>query len=343
MPPAPVLFPLAGRRVFVAGHRGLAGSAIARRLAREGCEILAIGREAVDLRRQRETEQWMAAARPEAVFVAAATVGGIQANASRPAEFLYDNIAIAANVIEAAHRVGVRKLVFLGSTCIYPRLAPQPMAEDSLLTGPLEPTNEWYAIAKIAGVKLCDAYRRQYGADFISIQPTSLYGPHDNFDLASAHVLPSLIRRFHVAKRAGAGAVELWGTGRPLREFMHADDLADAAAFLAERYSREGPINVGTGEEIAVADLAHLVAGIVGYRGDICFDAAKPDGMPRKLGDVRRLSALGWRPTVALADGIAATYRWFVENEAAIERGRVRPEAAGEAPTAPVASSAPLR
>ena len=304
---------LAGSRVWVAGHGGLVGGAIARRLAAAGADVLTVGRDGVDLRRQAPVEDWLAEVRPDAVVLAAATVGGIAANAARPVDFLYDNLAIEANVIAAAHRVGVAKLVFLGSSCIYPREAAQPMSEDALLSGPLEPTNQWYAVAKIAGIKLCDAYRAQYGADFISLMPTNLYGPHDNFDLEGSHVLPALIRRFHEARAAGAPEVVLWGTGAPLREFLHVDDLADAVVLLAERFSAPGPINVGSGEEISIADLARLVAGIVGYDGAIRFDAARPDGTPRKVMDSGRLRALGWRPRVTLADGIARTYAWFAD------------------------------
>ncbi len=302
---------VAGSRVWVAGHTGLVGGAIARRLAAAGATVLTAERRAVDLRRQAAVEAWLAEARPDWVVVAAATVGGIGANAARPADFLYDNLAIEANVIDAAYRHGVAKLVFLGSSCIYPREAAQPMREDALLTGPLEPTNQWYAVAKIAGIKLCDAYRAQHGADFVSAMPTNLYGPQDNFDLADSHVLPALIRRFHEARAGGLDEVVLWGSGTPLREFLHADDLADAVVLLAERFSEPGPINVGSGEEIAIADLARLVAEIVGYRGAVRFDATRPDGTPRKVMDSARLRALGWQPRIGLADGIAATYAWY--------------------------------
>jgi GDP-L-fucose synthase len=310
------LFRLKGRRVFVAGHRGMVGGALLRRLATEQCELLTVTRSALDLRRQDAVERWFDAHRPEAVFVAAATVGGILANDSRPAEFLYDNLMIAANVIEAARRSEVRKLLFLGTSCVYPRLAPQPMAEEALLTGALEPTNQWYAVAKIAGLKLCAAYRRQHGVDFIAAQPTNLYGPGDTYDLEASHVVPALIAKTHRAKLSGAKDVEIWGTGAPRREFMHVDDLADALVFLMERYSNESPINIGCGEDVSIRELAELIAGAVGYRGGFRYDAARPDGAPRKLLDVTKLNAMGWRPRIALGDGLADAYRWFVENAA---------------------------
>jgi len=313
---APLLLPLAKRRVFVAGHGGMVGSALTRRLAGIGCEVLTAGRGEVDLRRQEATDTWLRAQRPDAVFVAAATVGGILANDTRPAEFLYDNLMIAANLIEASRRVGVKKLLFLGSSCIYPRLAPQPMREEALLTGPLEPTNQWYAVAKIAGLKLCAAYRRQYGADFISAQPTNLYGPGDTYDLQASHVVPALMAKTHHAKVTGAGQVEIWGTGTPKREFLHVDDLADALVFLMERYSDELQINVGWGEDVSIRELAELIAEVVGYTGGFRYAAEKPDGTPRKLLDVSRLSAMGWRPRIALRDGLADAYRWFVDNVA---------------------------
>jgi len=311
---AEVVFPLAGKRVWVAGHRGMVGAAVARRLAAAGCAVLTVGRGELDLRRQAAVEAWLEAARPDAVVLAAARVGGILANATRPGEFLYDNLAIAANVIEAARRAGVAKLLFLGSSCIYPRAAAQPMAEEALLSGPLEPTNEWYAVAKIAGLKLAQAYRRQYGCDFISAMPTNLYGPGDNFDPAASHVLPALLRKVHAAKAAGAARVEVWGSGAPRREFLHVDDLADALAFLLERYSGEGHVNVGSGEEVTIRGLADLVAEVVGYRGGFAFDTTKPDGAPRKLLDCRRLAALGWKPKISLRNGIKQTYEWYLEN-----------------------------
>lgn len=316
MPDEPAAYPLAGKRVWVAGHRGMVGSAIVRRLAREGCELLTAGREEVDLRRQAEVERWMEGARPDAVFLAAATVGGIRANDTRPAEFLYDNLAIEANVIHAARQCGVEKLLFLGSACIYPREAPQPMAEEALLTGPLEPTNEWYAVAKIAGIRLCQAYRRQWGCDFISAMPNNLYGPGDNFDLEDSHVLPALLRKIHEAKRDGRETVTLWGSGRPLREFLHVDDLADALVFLMRRYSDAPHVNIGSGEEVSINDLAALIAETVGWRGSFVHDTAMPDGVPRKLLDVSRLHAMGWTATTGLREGIAETYRWYLEHRA---------------------------
>lgn len=308
--PAPA-FPLRGKRVWVAGHRGMAGSAIVRRLEREDCEILTVGRDRVDLRRQEAVEGWMADARPDAVFLAAATVGGIHANDTRPGEFLYDNLAIQNNVIHGAWKAGVGKLVFLGSSCIYPRMAPQPMTEDQLLTGPLEPTNQWYAVAKIAGIKLCQAYRRQYGCDFISAMPTNLYGPGDNFDLQQGHVAAALLAKIHHAKETGVETVELWGTGTPLREFLFVDDLADALIFLVERYSGEEHVNVGTGAEISIRGLAELIADVVGWRGEFRFDTSKPDGSPRKLMDAGRLKAMGWTAPTSLRDGFAEAYRWY--------------------------------
>lgn len=314
MSPAAPRFPLAGKRIFVAGHRGMVGRALVRRLAHIPCEILCRPRAALDLADQRAVFDWFDANRPDAVLLAAARVGGILANNDFPAEFIYQNLAIETNVIEAARRAGVRKLLFLGSSCIYPRLAPQPITEDALLTGPLEPTNQWYAVAKIAGIKLCDAYRRQYGCDFVSAMPTNLYGPHDNFAALSSHVLPALIAKLHEAKRLGAPRVEIWGTGTPRREFLHVDDLADAALFLMEHWSDEGPINVGTGEDISINELAALIARVVGWQGELTHLLDKPDGTPRKRLDVTRLHALGWRPRIGLEDGIAATCRWYAEH-----------------------------
>ena len=308
---AKTLYGLAGKRVWVAGHRGMVGGAIVRRLAEEGCELLSVGRGEVDLRRQAETEEWMAASKPNAVFLAAATVGGIHANDTRPAEFVYDNLAIETNVIHGAWKTGVDKLLFLGSSCIYPKLAPQPMTEDVLLTGPLEPTNEWYAIAKIAGIKLCQAYRRQYGADFISAQPTNLYGPFDNFDLTSSHVLPALLAKAHRAREAGSPTLEIWGTGSPKREFLYVDDLADALVFLMTSYSGEVPLNVGTGEELTIHELAETISDVVGFTGRLVFDTSKPDGPPRKLLDTVRLRNLGWAPTTSLSQGLVRTYDWY--------------------------------
>ena len=305
---------LRNRRVWVAGHRGMVGSAICRRLASEGCQVLTAGREAADLRRQTEVEAWMEANRPEFVFVAAAKVGGILANDSQPAEFLYENLMIEANIIHAAWRTGVRKLLFLGSSCIYPRDAAQPMAEDALLTGPLESTNQWYAVAKIAGIKLCQSYRRQYGCDFISAMPTNLYGPGDNFDLKASHVLPALILKLHRAKLAGSPTVEIWGDGSPKREFLHCDDLADALVFLLKTYSEEEHVNVGNGIEVSIGEAAHLLAEVIGYQGAFVFDAGKPNGTPRKLLDSSRLSRLGWRPRYELREGLRDAYRWFLEH-----------------------------
>jgi GDP-L-fucose synthase len=309
-------YALGGKRIWVAGHRGMVGAAVVRRLWDEGCEVLTAGREVLDLTDQRAVRDWMRAERPDAVVLAAAKVGGILANDTYPADFLYENLIIEANVIHAAHEVGVEKLLFLGSTCIYPRLARQPINEDSLLTGPLEPTNEWYAIAKIAGIKLCQAYRKQHGSDFISAQPTNLYGPGDNFDLKTSHVLPSLLRQFHEAKMAGAPTVTLWGTGAPMREFLHVDDLADALVFLLKRYSGATPINVGSGAEVSIRQLAETIAKVVGYDARLEFDATKPDGTPRKLTDCGRLKALGWDGARPLEEGLADAYGWFLENVA---------------------------
>lgn len=302
------LYELKGKRVWVAGHRGMVGSAIVRRLAQEECEILTAGRDEVDLRDQAATSSWMARNKPQAVFLAAAKVGGILANDSYPAEFLYDNLMIEANVIHAAHQTGVEKLAFLGSTCIYPKLAPQPISEDSLLTGPLEPTNEWYAIAKIAGIKLCQAYRRQFGCDFISAQPTNLYGPGDNYNLETSHVLPALLRKANEAKNEGQRHLEVWGSGSPLREFLHVDDLADAVVFLAKSYSGEKPVNIGSGEEVSIRGLAELICRVVGFKGDLIFDASKPDGTPRKLTDTSFLKSLGWNGARPLEEGVAQAF-----------------------------------
>ncbi len=306
-------------RIYVAGHRGLVGSAIVRRLAREGfTNLLTASREEVDLRSQSAVEAWFRAERPEYVFLVAGTVGGILANSTRPAEFLYDNLMIHATVVHAAWRTGVKRLLYLGSSCIYPRMAPQPMREEHLLTGPLEPTNEPYAVAKIAGIRLCQAYRTQYGCDFISAMPTNLYGPGDNFDLVSSHVLPALIRRFHEAKEAGEREMVVWGTGAPRREFLHVDDLADACLFLMRHYGEAEHVNVGTGEEVTIRELAEAVRDAVAPGIALRFDPTKPDGMPRKLLDVSRLHALGWHHTIGLREGIAATYAWLRE---ALDRG----------------------
>jgi GDP-L-fucose synthase len=309
------MYDLAGKRVWIAGSTGMVGSAVVRRLGREGCEIVSPARR-IDLREQAAVESLLSEHKPDVVVLAAARVGGILANSSSPAEFLYDNLMIEANVIEAARQCGAKKLLLLGSSCIYPKHAPQPIGEDALLTGPLEPTNEWYALAKIAGIKLCQAYRRQYGCDFISAMPTNLYGPGDNYDLATSHVLPALVRKAHEAKIAGAAGFEIWGSGTPLREFLHVDDLADACVFLLKAYSDEAPINVGSGKEIAIGALAELVAEIVGFAGEVTRDVSKPDGTPRKLMDGSRLAALGWRPRIGLREGIAAAYRDFLAGEA---------------------------
>lgn len=300
---------------YVAGHRGMVGSAIIRRLNAEGFHNLLLrSRTDLDLTCQRAVEEFFAEHRPEYVFLAAAKVGGILANDTHPGEFLHDNLAIQANVIDAAYRHGTRKLLFLGSSCVYPKNAPQPMGEDCLLTGPLESTNEWYAIAKIAGLKLCQAYRKQYGFNAVSAMPTNLYGPGDTFDLRLSHVLPALIRKFHEAKERGSREVELWGTGIPRREFLYVDDLADACFFLMDRYEDGRWINVGWGRDTTILELAEKISDVVGFKGEVRFDRSKPDGTPRKLLDTSRLSALGWKPSVSLQSGIEQTYKWFLEN-----------------------------
>ena len=303
-------------RIYIAGHRGLVGSAIERRCRSLGyTNLLLPARQELDLREQAAVNEFFASTRPEYVFLAAARVGGIHANDSQPADFIRDNLLIATHVIDAAWRSGTRKLLFLGSSCIYPKLAPQPLREESLLTGELEPTNEWYAIAKLAGLKMCQAYRRQYGFDAITALPTNLYGPGDNFDLETSHVLPALIRKIETARATGAEAVTLWGTGAPRREFLHVDDLADACVFLMQHYSHAEPINVGWGEDLTIRELATTIARIAGFRGRFDFDTTRPDGTPRKVLDVSRLTALGWRPRISLKDGLAATYAWFREHE----------------------------
>ncbi len=302
--------------IFIAGCRGLVGSAIVRRLQTAGfTNLLLPSHGELDLTDQAAVNAYLLAHQPSHLFLAAAKVGGILANSTYPADFIYSNLVIQNNVIDAALRHGVRKLVFLGSSCIYPRMSPQPIKEEYLLTGPLEPTNEWYAIAKIAGIKLCQAYRKQYGFDAISLMPTNLYGPGDNFDLHNSHVLPAMIRKFHEAKVAGAENVLLWGTGSPLREFLHVDDLADAAVFLMQNYSDEGIVNVGVGQDISIADLATIVADVVGFEGEIVYDTSKPDGTPRKLLDVSRLNSLGWQASIPLREGVAETYQWYVSRD----------------------------
>jgi GDP-L-fucose synthase len=299
--------------IYVAGHRGLVGSAVLRTLRARGfTNLLTVTRDQLDLRDQSEVSHWFKAHRPEYVFLVAGTVGGILANSTRPAEFIYDNLMIHGTVVHAAHEYGARKLLYLGSSCIYPRQATQPITEEQLLTGPLEPTNEWYALAKISGIKLCQAYRRQYGSDFISAMPTNLYGPNDNFDLTSSHVLPALIRKFHDAKMSGAASVEIWGTGSPMREFLHVDDLADVCLFLMEHYSDDSHINVGTGMDLSIRELAEKIRDVVYPEAELTFDTSKPDGTPRKVLDVSRLNALGWSPSIDLDAGIRSTYQWFV-------------------------------
>ena len=308
-----------GKRVFVAGHRGMVGAAVVRRLAAEPCEVLTATRGELDLRRQADVEAWMRRERPQAVVVAAAKVGGILANDTRPAEFLYENLAIQTNLIHAAKLCEVEKLLFLGSSCIYPRLAEQPIREESLLTGPLEPTNEWYAVAKIAGIKMCQAYRRQYGCDFISAMPTNLYGPHDNYDLVSSHVAAALLVKAHRAKLEGRSELEVWGTGTPRREFMYVDDLADALVFLLKHYSGEEHVNVGVASDVTIRELAETVMRVVGLDAELRFDRSKPDGTPRKLMDSSRLFAMGWTPKTSLEDGFRKAYAWFLENEPALK------------------------
>lgn len=315
-------FPIEGKRVFVAGHRGMVGAAVVRALEQRQCHILTAPWPGVDLRRHDQFERWMAAEAPDAVIVAAARVGGILANDTRPAEFIHDNVAIATAVVDCAHRAGVSKLLFLGSSCIYPREARQPISETALLTGPLEPTNEWYAVAKIAGIKLCQAYRRQYGCNFIAAMPCNLYGPGDNYDLASSHVVPALMRKMHEAKTSGAETVGVWGSGTPQREFLHVDDLADAVVYLLERYADEQHINVGVGSDIPIAELARLLQQVTGFQGRLAFDPSKPDGTPRKVLDTTKLTALGWQPRIALRDGLEDAYRWFLSHAGDAVHGR---------------------
>jgi GDP-L-fucose synthase len=303
--------------IFVAGHRGLVGAAIVRRLHRAGFENLLLPeRKDLDLTQQAPVREFFARYRPRYVFLAAAKVGGIHANISLPAEFIQQNLAIQTNVIDCAHRNGTQKLLFLGSSCIYPKFAAQPIREEELLTGALEPTNEWYAVAKIAGLKMCQAYRRQYGFNAISAMPTNLYGPGDNFNLETSHVLPALVRKFHEARQSGAAAVEIWGSGEPRREFLHVDDLADACVFLMQRYDDDAWLNVGWGRDCTIAELASIVARVIGFGGSLVFDRSKPDGAPRKLLDTSRLSALGWTPAIELEEGIRSTYGWFLDHHA---------------------------
>src|SRR6185503_13647755 len=307
------LFSLRGKKVWVAGHKGMVGSAVAERLDSEECEVLIVPRPELDLRNQQAVERWMTKLRPDVVVLAAAKVGGIMANNSYPVDFLYDNLMIETNIINSAWKAGVSKLLFLGSSCIYPKFAPQPIKETALLSGPLEPTNEWYAIAKISGIMLCQAYRRQHGCDFISTMPTNLYGPNDNYDLEASHVIPALIRKFHEAKVAGADSVTCWGTGSPLREFLYSEDLARACVLLMQQYSQEEIINVGFGSDLSIRELAEWVRGIVGFQGRIVWDSSRPDGTPRKLLDSSRLFSLGWRPQVDLKTGIGLAYEDFVK------------------------------
>jgi GDP-L-fucose synthase len=306
------IFDLAGKRIYVAGHRGMVGSAIVRRLAGIPCEVITAGRAEVDLERQEQAERFLATTKPDVVIVAAARVGGIHANNAYPAEFISENLAIARNTVHGSHQAGVKKLLFLGSSCIYPKLAQQPMREEELLTGSLEPTNQWYSIAKIAGIKLCQGYRRQYGADFISVMPTNLYGPGDNYHPENSHVVPALIRRFHESKQNGVHIVKVWGTGKPLREFLFVDDLADACVFVLEHYSDEQHVNIGSGEEATIAEFARLVADVVGYRGELTFDPSRPDGVARKLLDSSKLAGMGWRARTSLRAGLEQAYAAFL-------------------------------
>ena len=316
----PKIYDLTAKRIFVAGHRGMVGSSLVHRLSAEACQILTADKAILDLRQQDRVEKWFEDNRPDVVVLAAGLVGGIQANAARPVDFLLDNLQIGTNVIAASHRHGVKKLLFLGSSCIYPRLAEQPIRESELLKGPLEPTNQWYAIAKIAGLKLVQAFREQFGADFISAMPTNLYGPRDNFDLGSAHVLPALLRRAHEALSEGADELVVWGSGAPLREMLYVDDLADACVFLLERYSGTDIVNVGSGQEYSIAEIAHKIAAVVGYQGAITFDAGMPDGTPRKLLDTSLLASFGWKARWSFDNGVAETYAWFRTNLGGLRR-----------------------
>jgi GDP-L-fucose synthase len=308
-------YALAGKRVWVAGHRGMVGGAVARQLEKENCTVLTAGRDRLDLRDAGAVRGWLQAEKPQAIVLAAAKVGGIVANDSWPADFLYDNLAIQNAIIHGAFETNIEKLLFLGSSCIYPKFAPQPITEDALLTGSLEPTNEWYAIAKIAGIKLCQAYRRQHGRDFISAMPTNLYGPGDNFDLTSSHVIPALMRKAHEAKQARSASMTVWGTGTPRREFLHVDDCASALVFLLKNYSGDGHINVGSGTDVTIDELARLVMRVVGFEGELVHDTSKPDGTPRKLMSNQKLVTMGWSPALGLEDGLSSTYRWFLQQE----------------------------
>jgi GDP-L-fucose synthase len=310
-------YDLSGKRIWVAGHRGMVGGAVVRRLKQEHCEVVTAGRDVVDLTQQAEVKEWMAEVKPDAIVMAAAKVGGILANNTHPVDFLLNNLQIETNIAEAAHANNVNRFLFLGSSCIYPKMAPQPIPENSLLTGPLEPTNEWYAVAKIAGIKLCQAYRKQYDRDWISAMPTNLYGPGDNYDLQSSHVLPALLRKFHEAKESGANTVEVWGSGKPLREFLHCDDLADALVFLLKEYSGYEHVNCGSGIEVSIRELAETIAKVVGYEAKLVFDISKPDGSPRKLMDSSTLHEMGWNNVRSLEDGIRDAYNHFLAYEEA--------------------------
>ncbi|MGO7536543.1 GDP-L-fucose synthase [Rhizobium leguminosarum] len=309
------MYDLSNKKIWVAGHRGMVGSALVRRLHSENCTVITATRQELDLKRQDEVERFVQTNRPDAIILAAAKVGGILANDAFPADFLYDNLIIEANIFEAAHRNDIDRLLFLGSSCIYPKFAPQPISEEALLTGTLEPTNEWYAVAKIAGIKLAEAYRKQHGRDYISAMPTNLYGPGDNFDLQSSHVLPALIHKAHLAKVTGASEIAIWGTGKPRREFLHVDDCADALVFLLKNYSDAQHVNVGSGEDIEIIELARLVCRVVGYEGKIAHDLSKPDGTPRKLMSTDKLKNMGWKPRISLEEGIRAVYDWFLQFE----------------------------
>ena len=311
------IFKLEGKRIWVAGHTGMVGSALLERLAKVNCDVITCTRKEVDLRRQIDVEKWISQNSPQVIFLAAATVGGILANDSRPAEFLYDNLAIETNIINGAWKSGVEKLLFLGSACVYPKHAQQPISEEALLTGSLEQTNEWYAVAKIAGIKMCQSYRRQYGCDFITIQPCNLYGPGDNLDLQSSHVIPALLYKAHVAKNKNLPSIELWGTGKPLRDFLYVKDFVEALIFIMEHYSQEDPINVGSGKEISIGELAVKICSVIGFEGDILFNSEMPDGMPRKILDSSRLEKLGWSATTPIENGLELTYEWFLRNKIA--------------------------